>query len=431
MVKRQPIDLAEKEYIYLRKMGGASHAKVAQELGCSSETIRKHWRAYRRGFVKRKRGRPASGVLSTYPAEISQKAIELKRDHPHWGPANVLLELHRYFRESHASLPSPSRLSVLFKAQCPEAVQRYTKPKGPPPPPLPTRQVHQCWQIDAKECIKLGDGEIASLLEIRDPVSALMIASQAFLTTHTPGTYRKIALEEVRSTLRQAFSEWGRPAEIQTDHEGVYAGSNQSDFPTIFTLWLVGLGIHHLFSRDRRPTDQSHIERNHRTIGDMSWKDQPPRDLVDLQQQLDACRLRYNLEFPSHASDCQGQPPLVCHPQAVCSGRPYQLQSEWNLFDLPAVDQYLAQFQWVRKADANGVSFLGNHPYYLGRKYKQQCVFVRFLPEERSFSFHSEQGEWIKTLPATGLDKSDLSALTPQLLELEFAFQLTLPLVGV
>jgi transposase InsO family protein len=421
----------EKDYLYRRKRAGASHAVVAQELGCAAETVRKHWQAYRRRQPSGKRGRPASGILSTYPPELVEKAVAYKKEHPHWGPLNVLLELQRYFGERYKRYPSPSRLAALFKARCPEAVQPRRQPKEADEPPALAQQVHQCWQIDAKEAIHLADGELASVLDLRDPASGVMLASQAFLTTLTPKTHRKLSLGEIQATLRQAFSEWGRPAQIQTDHEDVYAGANQSDFPMPFTLWLVGLGIQHVFSRAGRPTDQPHIERNHRTLGDLSWKDQPPQDLADLQRQLDAARQRYNWCYPTQAADCQGQPPLLRHPEALASPRPYQQASEGELFALPAVDDFLAQFRWVRKVDSQGVAYLGNRPYYLGKAYKAQFVRVCFSPQGRTFMFETESGEAIKSLPVKGLDESDLTGLIPVSLPLGVPLQLTLPLVGV
>ena len=100
-----------------------------------------------------------------------------------------------------------------------------------------------------------------------------MIASQAFLTTTTQ-RWRKLTLAEIQATLRTAFAQWGLPLEIQTDREVVYVGSADTNFPSAFTLWLTGLGIQHVVSRSRRPTDQAQVERNHRTLGDMAWKDQ-------------------------------------------------------------------------------------------------------------------------------------------------------------
>ncbi len=431
MERHEPLNPGEKDYLIRRKQAGTSYTDIAHELKCSRETVRKWWRAQRRGTVPRKRGRPATGILSTFSEEIGQIALTLKQAHPHWGPVNVLVELRKTLASPARALPSPSRLSAWFKARCPQALQRRSPPTLPAVPPEGAAQVHQCWQIDAKEAIRLRDGSLASYLDIRDPVSAVMIAAQAFVTTLPPASHRKITLREIQAVLRQAFTVWGKPAEIQTDHEDVYAGAHQSDFPAPFTLWLVGLGIRHSFSRERHPTDQPQIERNHRTLGDLGWKDQPPHDLEDFQQQLDRGRQRYNWEFPAHAADCQGQPPLLRHPQALFSGRRYQADWEWDLWDLSLVDAYLAQRGWVRKVDSQGIVFVGNHPYGLGKKYKQQRVIVHFRPEDRVFSFETEAGEAIKTLPAIGLEKADLTGLIPTSIPTGISVQLPLPWVGV
>jgi hypothetical protein len=190
---------------------------------------------------------------------------------------------------------------------------------------------------------------------------------------------------------------------------------------------LVGLGIEHVLSRRNRPTDQPHIERNHRTLGDLSWKDRTPANLADLQGQLDANRARYNQEYPAQAADCQGQPPLVRHPEAITSGRPFSAESEWISFSLESVDRYLARLTWVRKVDFNGCVYLGDYRYSLGRVYRSQHVSIHFVPEQRTFSFDTEQGAQIKTIPAKGLEKSDMTGLIPQELPVGRAVQLTLP----
>lgn len=424
---RPSLTQAERDYLIQRKQAGASHAEVAQELHCAPETVRKRWKHFRHGNSRRKRGRPARGVLSTYPESMRQMAVSLKSSHPHWGPANVLIELRKHPDWVGQRLPSASRLSFLFKKCCPQAVQSRLPRKGSAAQIIKPAVAHQRWQLDTKEKIRLRDGELASSLEIRDPVSAVMIAAQAFLTTSTPNTCRKLTLDEIRATLRYAFSNWGKPVQLQTDHEDVYAGAPQSDFPTLFTLWLVGLEIEHVLSRRNRPTDQPHIERNHRTLGDLSWKDLPPANLADLQRQLDVDRSRYNQEYPAQAADCQGQPPLVRHPEAINSGRPFSAESEWSSFNLERVDRYLARFSWVRKVDINGCVLLGNHRYSLGRIYRSQQVSARFVPQQRTFFFETEQGDWIKTIPAKGLEKSDLTGLIPQELPVGWAVQLSLP----
>lgn len=430
MATRAPLTEAEKEYIRTRKLAGATLACIAGELNCSLETTRKWWRYLRKGQRPRRPGRAATGILSTYPAALVEQATVLKRAHPHWGPANVKLELKRQLGLSTEHLPSDAGLSALFKARCAEAVQPRHRQEYPNLPPPPVRHSHQRWQMDGKEKVTVGEQDVATILNIRDPAAALMIGSRAILTTTEKG-WRKVTLREVQDTLRLAFSAWGQPLEVQTDHEVVYVGSNGSDCPSLFTLWLVGLGLTHLTSRDRRPTDQPQVERSHRTLGDMTWKDEHFDRVEQLQAALDDRDQRYNQELPVHAADCQGRPPLEVHPSARHSGRPFHPALEWTLFDMERVDAYLASHVWTRQVSSAGNVGIGGHLYYVGRTHLNQTVSVRFIRETRSFRFQLAEGTLLNELPAIGLDKADIIGYMPIAEALPAMFQLPLSLPGV
>ncbi|HET7087485.1 MAG TPA: hypothetical protein VFL17_02430 [Anaerolineae bacterium] len=430
MAIRAPLTAAEKQYLQTRKEAGATLASIARDLSCSLETVRKWWRRLRHGVTSRPRGRPRRGILSTYPAGVAEEAVAIKRAHPHWGPANVKLELKGRLQLADDQLPSDARVAALFRAQCPDAVQPRRRQQYPNVPPPPARRPHQRWQIDGKEKVAVGDGEVATILNIRDPAAALMIGSRAIRTTTAQG-WRKVTLPEVQDTLRQAFTAWGLPLEVQTDHEVVYVGSAETAFPSHFTLWLVGLGLTHLTSRDRRPTDQPQVERGHRTLGDMAWKDEHFDRVEDLQAALDDRRQRYNQELPVHAADCHGRPPLGAHPEARHSGRPFHPALEWTLFDMRRVEAYLACHVWTRQVSAAGNVGLSNHLYYVGCTYHQQTVSVRFIPETRTFRFQVADGTPVKELPAVGLDQVDLIGYMPLEEAVPVVFQLPLPLEGV
>lgn len=430
MEKRNPLSAMERDYLYRRKQQGASHRAVAQELKCSIETVRKHWKAYRHGHTRRDRGRPARGILSQYPEAVRQQAIAVKQAHPHWGPANVRIELAHQLSCSVKQLPSQSRLSALFKQACPEAVQPR-KPKVVAVRPPPNWQVQQRWQIDAVEKIRLTDGRFVTMLQIREPVSALIIACHAFETTKSATTWRKLTLSEVQMVVREAMQQWGRPLEIQTDHEGVYAGAGQNDFPTPFTLWLAGLHIAHCFSRKGTPTDQAQMERSQRTLGDMSWKDGQFTTLADLQAALDISRQRYNEELAVHAGLCHGEVPLQKTPWAIHTGRAFEPSLEVDLFDLLSVDHLLYERVFTRKIDQNGVLWLGSSTYYFKRPCRSMVVQARFLPEKRSFAFASDTGEVFDIQPAKGLSREDLTGELPVGLPIPVPFQLPLPLQEV
>jgi hypothetical protein len=327
-------------------------------------------------------------------------------------------------------LPSKARLSELFKATCPEAVQSRERRHYPERAPPKARHPHECWQIDEKEAVRVGDQDRANILNVRDPVGALMIASRAFVTTTEKG-WRKLSYQEVQETLREAFQRWGLPLQIQTDHGKKYVGNSQCSFPSLFTLWLVGLGIEHTLSRSRHPTDQPQVERSHRTVGDMAWKDLQCDTVEQLQVLLDDCCQRYNHEFPVQAAGCAGRPPLDVYPWAQHSGRPFHPELEWELFDLQRVDAYLASSVWTRTVSHNGQVNIGRHYYQVGSVHADETISVRFVPGRRTFRFEADDGSWTIEHPAIGLDKVDIIGRMRIEHVCPLVFQLPLPLEGV
>jgi transposase InsO family protein len=427
MANRAPITQAEKQYIQERKITGESLRQISEDLHCSIETVRKWWRCGRDQRVVRARGRPRKGALSTYASRIADTALALKRAHPHWGAQRVKLALQTSLKLGQEKLPSSARLAVLFRERCPEAIQKHER-RMLPPPAVKVSHVHQRWQMDAKEGLCVGS-ERVNLQEIVDVYSGLRITSQA-LVSSLPTGWRHLTHAEHQQVLRLAFCQWGRPEEVQTDHDPVFVNPQDPTFPSLFTLWLVGLEITHVLSRPHRPTDQAQIERSHRTQGDFVWKDQTFEQVNQLQQALDEhCQL-YNQAFPSQAAHCQGRPPLLAFPSADATGRPYHPDLEWDLFDLQRVDVFLAQFTWTRKVAKNGIVFLGTHYYYLGRHLPGQSVSARFLPASRAFRFQRADGETILDLPAQGLEKDHIIGSIPAHLPLPVGFQYALPCVG-
>lgn len=429
MGQRAALTKAEKEMIWTKKQTGMSLRQISHELMCSIETVRKWYRNARDRRSSEKRGRPRRGIGSSYPSSVIEKAIEHKRANPHWGPKKIRVEMERMQEMRAEELPSPASLSLVFKQYCPEAVQPRKRRQLPPPDPK-VHRVHQRWQMDAKEGIELG-AQRANVQEIRDIYSGLMVASQAFVSLPSGKGWQHLGYEDHRQVLRQAFCEWGLPLEVQTDNDHQFNNPNDVGFPTLFTLWLVGLGVRHVLSRPHRPTDQPHIERNHRTQGDFAWKDHAFTQLDALQQALDDHRLSYNHSYPSQAAHCHGCPPLSVFPTAFATGRPYHPDLEWDLFDLKRVDAFLSKQVWTRTVAKNGTVQLGGHYYILGRKWKAQLVSIRFLPVSRSFRFENQDGSLVAIVPPRGLEKEHLIGLIPVHLPVPIGFQLALPLSGV
>jgi hypothetical protein len=429
MAQRASLTVAEKQLILDLKAAGLSLRAIGVELNCSWQTVRKWWRWGRQGRSSPPRGRPKRGALSTFSSELRQQAVALKQVHPHWGPKQIRLELQPEVALRERGLPSPARLSALFKERCPEAVQPR-QPRLLPPADPQVRTVHQRWQMDAKEGLPLGSAWV-NVQEIRDVYSGLMIASQAFEAPRVKQGWQHLHREAHQAVLRQAFCDWGMPLEVQTDNDQEFASITDPSFPTLLSLWLIGLGVSHIHSRPHRPTDQPQIERNHRTQGDFVWKDQAFEQLALLQAALDEDRRRYNETYPSQAAHCHGAPPLTVFPTAQTTGRPYHPDLEWDLFDLARVDAFLGKQVWTRKVASNGVVHVGGQYYILGRAWKGQVVSIRFLPQTRSFRFQTKSGTLIMDLLALGLEKEQIMGLIPAHLPLPSGFQFALPWAGV
>lgn len=382
MGNRQPLTFQEKKQVYEAKLNGKTLSEIAEMIPCSPSCSRKWWRVGRdkgmEGLKQSRRGRHQSGRLSQFAPIVSEKALELKQNHPKWGPHRVLLELVDDPKLRQYCLPAPSSLAAYYKEVCPELLLSKKKKRPKPNRPLEARGVHEIWQVDHQEGIRLATGEVATICNIREPFAAAMIASQAFIVT-TAKHWRKLTIGEVQSTLRHAFAEWQTlPQVVQTDNEPGLAGSPKDVFPSLLTLWLAGLGIKHQLIRPACPTDQAQVERSHRTMNGFAVHQLSQRDLVSLQASLDKEKRIHNERFPSRASDCQGRPPLIAHPELLLQLRPYQLEREYDLFNLQYVADYLATYLLERKVSVSGQVSLGATSYYVGSKYKGMTIQVQF-----------------------------------------------------
>ena len=272
-------------------------------------------------------------------------------------------------------------------------------------------RTHQRWEIDFKVRIHLKGGETVQMHTVTDPFSGAHIGAYLYLSGRDTS---RVPLVDVQATLRACFTEWGTlPEEIQTDGETILAAT-AVELPTLFTLWLAGLGIVHRRITPGRPTENGSVERGHRTLNDYGLYGQLHRSHADLQTYLNQCRAELNTRYPSRAKGCAGQPPLTAHPELLHPLRPYHPAYEQFLFDLCKTDALLATCLLERKVGKTGqISIGGEHEYYLvGRAFARQFVQVRFDPDTRNFVAYlpGEEGQLqeIKRWPARNLDAHHL-----------------------
>ena len=422
MVQRgRATTLEERIEIGERWQAGETDPEIARALGRSVWTVRKWRRKYQRkgrsGLISCL-GRPAVGALGTFPLEVRGAVLEMRDDHPGWGPLTIGVELEHAPRFAGMRLPSRSRIAAFLKQE--ERTRKYERHSElPQPQAAEPERAHEEWEVDAKGVIRVPDLGSVSIINVNDLYSRLKVDSFPCLNTSHPNT------RDYQLALRRAFLNCGLPQRVSLDHDSVfYDNASASPYPTTLHLWLIALGVDVCFIKRKPPTEHSVIERSHQTINQQAVLGQVFSDGCALQQSLDDRLDFLNSRFPSRSLD--GQPPLVAHPEARHSGHPYRLEWEDDMLDMQRVYDYLAQGRWFRRTSTHGQFSLGSHRYNAGNHLAHQTLEITFDNQTREFKCLLEDGSQEIRLTSQGLTKAELMGELRLLIALP-AYQLALP----
>ena len=93
-------------------------------------------------------GRPATGPMSTFPHDLQEAILDLRRLHLGWGPNTLLAALKTHVYWPDQPLPSRARIAALLKQA---GLTRRYQPHHDliQPPRVPLSSPHQKWQMDA------------------------------------------------------------------------------------------------------------------------------------------------------------------------------------------------------------------------------------------------------------------------------------------
>jgi hypothetical protein len=399
---------------------GLTDPQIATRLGCAVWTVRKWRRRVHhagRAVLTSHFGRPRSGPLGTWPADLPTALRQLRDAHPGWGPLTLLAALRDdpYWRTQ--SLPSRARVAAwLRQAGLTRHYQRHADLPQPTTPPA--GMPHAEWQLDAQGPTAVPNLGTVSVINVVDVVSRVKVES-------CPRTNcRKPAADDYYVTLRRAFTAFGLPQRLSLDHDTVFFdNTTPSPFPTRLHLWLIALGVEVVFIRKRRPTDHAVVERTHQTMYHQALDGQQWAAEDQLWRGLDSRRRVLNSAIPIRA--LANQAPLVAYPQARTTGQPYRPEWEADLLDLHRVHDYLAQGRWFLPVHA-GVFHLGTQLYYLGKQIDKQTVEIHFDPTTIELVCQPETGEAPIRQTPKGLTKAYLMGALANILALP-VYQLALP----
>lgn len=226
--------------------------------------------------------RPITTANKT-PAELEEKIVTIRMNHPGWGAKKIKVVLENR-GETMPCIKTVNNILNRYDCISKEESQKrraYTR--------FEKEQCNEMWQTDFKGEFKMQNGKYCYPLDIFDDHSRFVI---------------RIIPSESTSNLvlpafREAFYEFGMPNSVLSDNGAQFAGFRQGY--TQFEKWLMNHDVLPIHGRIKHPQTQGKIERFHRAMNQEVLNHYTPKDLADAELVLSNWRNCYNNERPHEA----------------------------------------------------------------------------------------------------------------------------------
>ena len=272
---------------------GATVTEVAARFGVSRQTMHAWLARYEAGGLEglsdgshRPRSCPHQMV-----GEVEVAIVNLRRQHPGWGPRRLVFELGRAGVDP---LPSESgvyralaRLNLIDPGRRRRQDRRWKRwERGKP---------MELWQMDTVGGFLLADGSKAKALTGVDDHSRFCVS--AYLMPRESS-------QRVVAGLLLAIERYGLPEQILTDNGKVFTGRfNQPPVEVLFDRTCREYGMEHLLTKPRSPTTTGKVERFHRALRTEFRTDRVFASIEVAQAELDEWVEEYNHRRPHQALD--------------------------------------------------------------------------------------------------------------------------------
>lgn len=245
--------------------------------------------------------------------------------------------------------------------------------------------MHEIWQIDGKEQIKLSDGRKVSWMNCADEASSSHLKAKIYSTRTVANIDLRMATQDINTN----FTRWGLPELIKLDNGRPFVNPNALDIPTLAILWWIGLGIKVIRNAPRRPQQNGTVEALQGIMH--SWSN-PGKCLNEKELQLridqesDFQRNFYMIPAKGHETR------IKLYPELENNLRKYDPEC----FNIEIVYQYLARQVWHRTIKKNGeIKFWSNNFYITNRLAGEQCT-ITFDQIEMRWVFRDQYGRLLK-----------------------------------
>jgi transposase InsO family protein len=340
------------------KQGETSLSALCGKYEVSRKTAYKYLRRYQEEGLLGLQDR--TSAPHTHPnqvsAEVEQAVVELRLDHPTWGPKKLRAWLERERPES--AWPARSTLGVILQRHGLNGKRRPKRQRASPStePLAHATTPNSVWCIDFKGWFRCGDGCRCDPLTVTDAASRYLLCCQWLTRTDTAYT---------QAALTRVFREYGLPERLRSDNGEPFASVGLGGLNAL-SVWWIKLGILPERIEPGEPQQNGRHERMHRTL---KQETAAPAEasLRAQQRRFDQFRREYNEQRPHEAL---GQQTPAEHYRR--SPRPFPKE-------LPAVE-YGPEFA-VRVADESGKIRWKAARCRVGRALANELIGVRTIDD--------------------------------------------------
>jgi len=313
--------------------------EVSERLGITRACAHKWIRRWRRLGAAGLEDLPRAPHTSPQQksAELVETLLELKREHPTFGP--VTLSDMLVDRDGVRAMSASTAGEILKRHGLVRPQRRRRRlVSGPGEKPVKIPGPGHTMTADFKGQVRLGDGSLCYALTILDPASRYLMAIEALKGPEDRAT---------RKVFERVFREFGVPDQLLTDNGVPFCNRRTLGGLTRLAKWWIDLGSTPVRIALGKPQQNGTHERMHRTLDESAMT--PPRENRRAQQQaFDLFRYEYDLLRP-HRSVGR-QPPAT-------------LQTAYRIPFTTHIHPYEYPDFWeVRRVRPNGViKWMGDH----------------------------------------------------------------------
>jgi transposase InsO family protein len=338
---------------------GMTVTEVAQAFGVSRQSVYAWMARYEHGGLDglaERSHRPRTCPHQIPPA-IEARIIEMRRQHPGWGPVRLVYQLQR----EHAEVSHMAVYRALLRHHLIEPASK--RKRLPAYKRWERGRPMELWQMDVVGGVLLDDGTECKVLTGVDDHSRFCVCV---------GIMVRATARPVCGFFAQALERHGVPEEVLTDNGKVFTNRFALK-PTevLFDKICRENGIAHLLTAPRSPTTTGKIERFHRTLRTEFLAGQIFPSLKIAQKELDTWVGDYNTERP-HQSLGMATPSTRFAKRDAAAPTPS--------LDLRALDDDRSGEDWVsRTVTVNGVISVSNQLFSVGKHRRGNTVDVHVL----------------------------------------------------